>query len=355
MLALVVAIEWSHAWQRLDVPNVSDDWIRNHRIVAADAREYDLLCLGDSAIKFGVAPTVIEHRTGRRCYNLAILAGSPVTSYYLLRQALDAGARPSTIVIESLPHVLELDPRQRSQKRWPRLLEFADAIELSLTLGDPGLLGPYAIDRLLLTSRERETLRTGITTALGGASAIRQGFFAMHERNWNVNQGAMILQNLNNVGDPEIEYRANFARPWSAHPVNASYTAKLLDLAQSRGIRVAWLLPPMDPEVQALCDRRGQDARFAQFVRRMAGSRANVVVVDARRTRFERTQFVDWAHLNGKGALVLSDALAEVLARPLEGPRWVDLPLAPHPSQDLVLEDMDQSRIAVTEGQSVRR
>ncbi len=355
MLALVVAIELSHAWQRLDVPNVADDWIRNHRLVARHAQQYDVLCLGDSAIKFGVAPTVIEKKSGRSCYNLAVLAGNPVTSYCLLRQALDAGARPSTIVIESLPHVLELDPRERSQKRWPRLLEFSDAIELSFRLGEPGLIGPYAIDRLLLTSRERETLRTGITTALSGESWSRRGFFAVHERNWNVNHGAMILQNLNNVGDPEIVYRENFSQPWSAHPINAFYTTKLLDLAQSRGIRVVWLLPPMDPEVQALCDLRGQNARFEQFVRRSVASRENVVVIDARRSPFERTQFVDWAHLNGKGALILSDALADVLGQPLEGPRWFPLPLASRVSQELVLEDMDQSQIAITERRAVHR
>ncbi len=360
MLALVAAVEWGHAWQRLDVPEATDDWVRNQRIAARYVKPCDVLCLGDSALKFGVAPTVIEGRTGLKCYNLAVLAGSPVTSYVLFREAIEAGARPSAIVVESLPHVLALDPRARSQKRWPRLLTCRDAWELATSARDPSILLPYLVDRLLPTSRERETLRLGIMTALKGETLARGRFFAFHTRNWDQNRGAQLLQVVNNPIHAANDYLANYPHPWSCDPVNAQYVNRLLDLAASRGVKVYWFLPPIDPEVQALCDANGQDTRFDQFLRETIQGRPGVEIVDARRAGFDRAQFVDWAHVNRLGAIALSEALAAEMSADRAAPRpnWVHLPRlrdrkpsSPSPA----IEDLDQSRIAIESGQSLRR
>ena len=51
----------------------------------------DLLCLGDSLIKHGLFPGVIEEETGRRTVNLSAARAPALLTYFFLRRALDAG------------------------------------------------------------------------------------------------------------------------------------------------------------------------------------------------------------------------------------------------------------------------
>ncbi len=94
MLALVAAFERKvdHAAARF-MSWIELDW----RIVGRDATTKavgsDVLILGDSMLKFGVAPRVLEQTTGHSVYSLALLDGKPAASYFLLRRALAAGAR----------------------------------------------------------------------------------------------------------------------------------------------------------------------------------------------------------------------------------------------------------------------
>ena len=350
MLAVVALVEASHAWFRLDVPGVTDDWVRDRHIAAGSLRDVDVLVLGDSAVKFGVVPGVVESGSGRTCFNLAVLGGSPAISLALLRRALDGGARPSAVVVDALPHVLALDPRARS-KRWPRLLNAREVVDLAATARDPSLVAPYLFDRLVVTSLERDNLRAGVVAALKGETAARRLFFRFQRRNWDANRGAMVLPGLANPVDPEVPYRENFPAPWACHPVNAAYVRALLDLTDEQGIRVYWLLPPVDPKVQSLCDQRGQEGRVSAFVRESVAGRGHVTVVDARHAGFEPPEFVDWAHVNRNGALALSEGLARVLAGgSCGGEAWVALAKPDGPWRGPEVEDINQSRLAVVTG-----
>src|SRR5262249_14227393 len=74
----------------------------NARYAVDQTRTLDdcqVLCLGDSQVKFGIDPWTIEGGSGFRARNLAIASSPTPTSYLLLRRALDAGARPSAILV----------------------------------------------------------------------------------------------------------------------------------------------------------------------------------------------------------------------------------------------------------------
>ncbi|HEV3120959.1 MAG TPA: hypothetical protein VGY53_03615, partial [Isosphaeraceae bacterium] len=47
------------------------DWRLTGRSVAREAPGCEVLCFGDSLVKYGIAPRVIEKRTGKRAYNFA--------------------------------------------------------------------------------------------------------------------------------------------------------------------------------------------------------------------------------------------------------------------------------------------
>src|SRR4051812_42261979 len=83
--------------------NAALSWAYGGRAADRKAAGRDVLCFGDSMVKFGVAPRVLEDRLGTKAYNLALYAGSPTASYFLLRRALEAGARPSAILVDFQP------------------------------------------------------------------------------------------------------------------------------------------------------------------------------------------------------------------------------------------------------------
>ena len=84
----------------------------------------EVLAFGDSMVEFGVLPGVIAERSGLRAINLAVHDGSPAVSYFLLRRALEAGARPRAIVVDFMPHQLARSQRAegfalRPGRPWP--------------------------------------------------------------------------------------------------------------------------------------------------------------------------------------------------------------------------------------------
>src|SRR4051794_22363536 len=79
------------------------EWRLARRAADKKSQGCDVLCFGTSMVKQGVFPAIIERRTGLRTYNFAVCAGRTESSYYLLRRALEAGARPSAILMDVHP------------------------------------------------------------------------------------------------------------------------------------------------------------------------------------------------------------------------------------------------------------
>ncbi len=75
MLALVVAIEWFVASKGRELCDpVSLSWRFSAKSAESDAPGCEVLCLGDSLIKHGLVPSIIEKETGRRTVNLSARA-----------------------------------------------------------------------------------------------------------------------------------------------------------------------------------------------------------------------------------------------------------------------------------------
>ena len=98
MLGLVMAIEWTLAGHDLDF---TAPWHWDWRVIGKAAtrpdrvKDKELLFFGDSLVKFGLMPKVIQQGTGKTAYNFALHTGQTSSSYFMLRRTLRAGARPS--------------------------------------------------------------------------------------------------------------------------------------------------------------------------------------------------------------------------------------------------------------------
>jgi hypothetical protein len=171
-------------------------------------------------------------------------------------------------------------------------------------------------------------------------------------RNWNRNGGAQAAaRNPYYTGKVELSDLSLFPPNWQVRRASEWYLTRFLELAESRGIPVFWLLPPITPASQAKREELGLDAAFTSFVRSVQARHPDVVVVDGRRAGYPHTVYIDGAHLDRLGSTRLSADLAEVMAgaldRPGRSPRWVDLPAFRDRSEGVALEDLDESRRAL--------
>ena len=367
MLVIVAAVEpivarhacrWAHT--------IVLDWRATGRSVGREAPGCDVLCFGSSMSKFGVLPKVIKARTGRRAYNFALLNGPPPASYFLLKRAIDRGARPSAVVVDFDHHRLKADPRSPLYNYpWAELLRPAESYDLARATDDAGLFGSLMVQSAVPSVRRRHEIRTAVLVRangyagalddLGGAFNSTKPAF---DRNRVVNCGAVVNKPSNpGQNSPPI----GFERPeaWTCHPVNARYVERFFKLCEARGIAVYWLVPPVSPRQQETRDRTHAEVRYLNVVRALAARYPNVTVVDGRSAGFPASAYIDHVHLDRAGAVALSDALAKVFARGpgvVAAPRWIDLPRFAADSGDDGVEDLGQSELALkARGDSVRR
>ncbi|MEO6807590.1 MAG: DUF1574 domain-containing protein, partial [Isosphaeraceae bacterium] len=107
LIGLVTLIEWSLVRQADDFTALENlNWRLSGRAARREATRSQILCFGTSMMQMGIIPKVIEERTGLRAFNLAVCAGPPQADEVLLRRTLNAGARPSAILVDYHPHCL---------------------------------------------------------------------------------------------------------------------------------------------------------------------------------------------------------------------------------------------------------
>src|SRR6202012_2342880 len=90
---------------------------------------------GDSQVKFGVSPLLLESKLGQPSHCLAIQGGQAPSSYFLLRRTLDSGVIPSAILVDFEPH-LTRDGIDHNKRMWPELADLGECLELAWTARD---------------------------------------------------------------------------------------------------------------------------------------------------------------------------------------------------------------------------
>lgn len=352
MIGLVLAIEAtiSRQWQDLSDP-VSLSWQFADRAARREAPGCDVLCLGDSLVKHGLVPSVMDRESGLKSVNLAAARAPALMTYFVLRRALEAGACPGAIIIDTKPAVL-IGGADYNASYWPAVLSAPECLELGWIAGRTQLGLAMLTARLLPSLRSRLEVRSTVLSALQDRADPIREINRMLWRNWSVNGGANVaMLDSPYRGELSPETRENLHPDrWYVDRTNAEGIEYLLRLARERGIRVFWLLPPISRGLQQWRERSGAEAKFEQFVRSFQDRYPRVVtVLDARGVAAEPSLYVDATHLSGRGAIVLSRAVGCVLkVEQTHGARghadaWITLhdpPAQPEPP----LEDVERSK-----------
>lgn len=345
MIALVVAIEANVAprWLELSDPT-SLSWQFADRAARHDSEGRDVLFLGDSLVKHGLVPSVFERESGLRGVNLSAARAPALLSYFVLRRAIESGARPSAIVIDTKPAVL-MGGVEYNAHYWPAALTARECLELGWIAGKRPLALAATVARLIPSLQSRLEIRSGIAAMLEGKDDPIREINRLLWRNWTVNDGA-------NVAMLDSPFRGGLADDvgeklhpdrWHVDEANARGIERLLKLAAHHRIRVYWLLPPISPGLQQWREQSGSEAKYEQFVRSYLERYPNVVsVLDARRIAREASLYVDATHLSGRGAIVLSRAVGAAFKSGDRG-GWISL-TDPAPWADPPLEDVERSK-----------
>jgi hypothetical protein len=355
MIGLIVVIESFVGRSWIDVTDpVSLSWRFSAEAARTEAPGSELLCLGDSLIKHGLVPSVIETESRRRTRNLSAARAPTLLTYFLLRRALDAGARPDAVIINAKPAVLIGGP-EFNARYFQEVLTLREWFELFQITRKSSLMISMLAGRLLPSLRCRIEIRSIVLSALRGETDRVHDMNRTLWRNWTVNRGANIANFDSRYEEkvtPEVARRMQ-TDIFHVDRMNAEAIERLLRLAGDRNIPVFWLLTPLTPGLQAFRDESGSEAAYERFVRSsQARHPRSLTVLDARRAAYPPSFFVDSTHLNGRGAIALSRAVATALEAELGQSdratvrRWIALK-SPDDQPDVLalrLEDVERSR-----------
>ena len=136
----------------------TSSWEAAFRAATEPEAHAEILCFGDSLIKLGILPRLLEARLGQSAYNLAVLGGQPPTSHYLLRRVLDGGHSPRALVVNFSPLLLGIDP-QVNLAWWAGLMRGRERIELALRSRDAGMAISLILHGAMASLSVREAFR----------------------------------------------------------------------------------------------------------------------------------------------------------------------------------------------------
>ncbi|MHC5538435.1 hypothetical protein ACYOEI_09420 [Singulisphaera rosea] len=373
MVVLVGVVEWYVACHDVDFSLAGpSNWRYGVWSASRETKGIKLLALGTSLVKHGLQSRVVERETGRSTLNLAVFSGQMSSSYYLLKRAIDSRATPNAILIDCqdgpVPRPLR-DQRpegvEANLRCWPELLGLADLLDLSVATSDASLFGELALARLLPSYRARYEIRSDVLAALRGQVGSSRSLILTFRRNWLVNRGTHIVAR-NSVPPPSPTEpsgpgpHADFSTSrWVRNKLSLAYSERLLDLAAAHRIKVFWLIPPVGPEAQFERDREGIDEYFTRVAHWALSRSPDLVVLDARRSGYPRSAFVDKVHLNREGggrySLDVGSAIRQTFASGLGTSRWIDLPGYRALDRDLPVEDFSESMFVLGKAGTVRR
>ena len=354
MLVLVALVERGLVRGQRHTSDKAVSWSFAASAIEREARSAQVVVFGDSMMKFGVLPRVIEARSGARAYNLALFDGPPLASLALFERLLAEGGRPGAVLLNVMPHHLSRSLHDRKHSGvWNQIMGWSSAWGVARRFGAYSLLADFVYTGALPSLAAREELRATVLAAFEGRARSTLGIARLYEQNWRANLGAHVLAQTG-VGKFQPNNHELEAVAWKPRQENLAVLRRFFDTAKAHGVRVYVLISPMHPGAQARLAAIGLYARYEKVVRALQGEYAGVTILDGRTLNLAADQFVDGVHLNRAGAIALSAACGDALAAGDRG-GWVRLAPSGESGRDFAIEDIAESRMVLRDERAARR
>jgi lysophospholipase L1-like esterase len=353
-----------------------------------EAREADVILLGDSMIRCGLVPEILEAKTGRKTVTLALTGGRPSAALLLLNRVLEQGGAPSVVVIDFEPLILINSPYS-AWTAWYELLEPRDVFDFGQWMHDPSFPASFSLGHAFLSIRHRQlfegqfkafvengdwlhSLATAETVATppvlshgtparAPASVHTQPLNdgGHHSLKIDVNQEPAEFASTNpanSLGEllpplpRTVEFQLTSLSPGATNKLEAKAVIKLLRLTRDQKIALYIAIPPRGAELEKHLDDHGLAAWRDRFHDSLLREFPHVRVIDSRHAGYSDLLFSDSSHVNHAGAQAWSRDFAATLARELTSPG--------HEARRIVLDRSSTMRteaIAERPGQGPRR
>jgi len=366
MLGLILSVEHVVIRHDLDlIGTVSLNWRYAGRAAASRARDCKILCLGSSIVKMGIGARMIQAGTGKRTFNLAMSAASLPANFYVLRRAIEAGARPDAVLIDCLENGLEPFQVHGNLRNYPELLTVGEIFDIAWQTRDSEFLALMILSRALPSLKDRFEIRNNVLAYFRGqnASSALAGYLA--RRNWEANHGMWAIPR-----NPAFEAmhpeeavpsppQASSRATGAPRSLLGNYTKRFLDLAAANQIRVFYLLAPLPPHTRLSWDQSGANLEHSRLAADIQAYSSNVIVIEGRYSGYGIDAFYDDVHLNTQGATALSTEVASIMKQYLGQPRpegsRVTLPPYHARGADPWLEDTIQTGVVLKAEKARRR
>lgn len=300
------------------------------RTVLHDAARAEVLCFGDSLVKQGIVPTVLEQKLGKSAYNLGISGGTPVATYCVFRQALEAGARPQAVLVDFDPVMISIGANH-SARLLAETASARDCLDAGWHYRSTDYFAALALAWSLPSVRYRKEVRGLVAVSLTGRPLPAGDSVSEAWNNWRFERGAQLNPSVQVERGRSALWNPRYAThmPRKCDWRSAYYIERFLALAEANRLPVYWILPPVHPEIRASWDAGGATEFYTRFVQAMEERFTGLTVIDARCSGSPAERFYDACHLDATGARAftaqVADALNQHPSRAGAPGRWVNV------------------------------
>lgn len=268
---------------------------------------FDILVFGDCYNLTGVMPRTIEKETGLVCYNFSThFIQTIFPSYCMLKNYLVAPSRrPRYIIIGFLATSLAVTKENIKKESLPHLYEFVKGNEAmflkefgigqALNLLTPSLKHQYFFNDFLKNLMSFSRVR--------GKREIDDFIKSVY------NDGGYYAWRSNDAYREAISDDKN-PTDFSVSPFFTKYFNKFLELAKKNNITVIYLMPSTTLDWQERDRRYGVPAKYEIFLNSLKKDYPDLIILKPQHLLNEKALYVDQRHLNGRGALDLSEFIA---------------------------------------------
>lgn len=264
-------------------------------------RSPDWQIMGDSVAEGGIPANQLAEKlpSGTSVANVALSASGPEFPYFILKREIASGTVPKAIIYAPSPHTFgtkRIALLAGAYATWPEITEIA-------TAGiDPFEVLYGVICKLSASLRHREhlaALMKGRRMAPDGERPAATESGPPESKN---NAPSFTLDRVHPM------YRKRF----DITPFNLHFARKFLAEAKARDIPIYWVVMPVLEVIHEVRKPYQFDENYTRFLNDIQGQ-YGVTLIIPRGEVLPPENFMDYAHLNPRGAALFTQKLAEQL------------------------------------------
>ncbi len=312
-VAVVVLAAFLFEWAvRLCYEPWNDYTCVSKRARAELAGTLDTLYIGTSLTYRSIDPRILDEKLGTNSFNLATSAQPLMGTYYLLREAVEENPIKTIYLGMAMPSLKQKQKDIRyvsayeNLRSWKWKLRYLLAVHQESVLTS-SVLYSTRVETYTHFSAVRSNLRHKMQDAANTSSRYEMRGFRPVDETYR----GELRENRNRRVNSWIKKRGMA----QTQKESVKYLEKIAKLCKDAGIQLVLFVPPT---TQDYLDAAGNLADWDQFCQSFADEWGatcyNFFNYKDRARDFPDEVFQDEKHLNGKGAVVFSNLLAEIAA-----------------------------------------